>query len=402
MYKMADIKETIKSKSAELKDEVIRLRRQFHRNPELSYQEHHTALFISEWLEKNGFSFKNKVAGTGIIATINGEGESAARRVVAVRAEMDALPISERNNSEYASINPGKMHACGHDAHMAMLMGMALLLKSLRKDFSGSVQLIFQPGEEKNPGGARLMIGSGELDNPKPDLIIAQHILPELETGKVGYKPGIYMASSDEIYITVTGKGGHAALPGLTTDQIYIASKLIIRLKEYILNNQLINKIPTVLGIGRISGEGATNVIPEKVEIAGTFRTFNEAWRMEAQKIIRDIAAETAHEFHVIIDVKIDEGYPVLVNDEKLNARAIALSSELLGKEKIETFDIRMSSDDFSFYSALAPALYYRVGIRRKGTEMLKLHTADFDIDEEGLETGVANLTWLVYNFLNS
>jgi len=279
-------------------------------------------------------------------------------------------------------------------------MGTAKLLNNISDHFGGTILLIFQPGEEKSPGGARLVIESGELNNPKPDIIIAQHILPELETGKVGYKAGRYMASCDEIYITVTGKGGHAALPGLTTDQIYIASNLVIRLKNRMSEQQAVKKIPTVLGIGRISGEGATNIIPEKVYISGTFRTFDENWRSEGLGLVRQISAETEVEFGVKIDVNIAEGYPVLFNDETLTSKAIGFSAELLGKDKIETYDIRMSSDDFSFYSALAPSLYYRVGIMKKGTEMLKLHTADFDIDEDGMETGVANLSWLVYNFL--
>ncbi len=219
------------------------------------------------------------------------------------------------------------------------LMGMAKLLNSMRDKFEGTILLIFQPGEEKSPGGAHLMIESGVFNNPKPDLFIAQHILPELETGKVGYKPGIYMASCDEIYLTVRGRGGHAALPGLTTDQIYIASTLVVRLKDTIAARQRTNKIPTVLGIGRISGEGATNVIPEKVHIAGTFRTFDEKWRLEAQKIINEIAAETAREFNVNIDVNIEKGYPVLINDTKLTERAISLSSDLLGSEKIELYE---------------------------------------------------------------
>jgi amidohydrolase len=395
---MPGIKEAILFKSADLKEEVINLRRHFHRHPELSYEETETSSFISGWLSENRISFRNGIAGTGIIGTI--EGKAKGKKVIAVRAEMDALPVTERNKTDYSSLNPGKMHACGHDAHMAMLLGTTKLLNSIRDQFGGTILLIFQPGEEKSPGGARLMIESGAFKNPKPDIVIAQHILPELETGKVGYKSGRYMASCDEIYITITGKGGHAALPGLTTDQIYIASTLVIRLKNWISEQQAIKKIPTILGIGRISGEGATNVIPEKVYIAGTFRTFDEKWRAEGQAMVRHISAETGKEFGVEIDVNIAEGYPVLHNDEKLTSEAISYSVELLGKDKIETFDVRMSSDDFSFYSAIAPSLYYRIGIRKKDTEMHKLHTSDFDIDEDGLETGVANLSWLVYNFL--
>lgn len=396
---MPGIKDAILIKSADLKEEVINLRRHFHKYPELSYEETVTSSFIAGWLSDNGISFRKGIAGTGIIGTI--EGKADGKKVIAVRAEMDALPITERNKTNYSSLNPGKMHACGHDAHMAMLLGTTKLLNSIRDQFGGTILLIFQPGEEKSPGGARLVIESGELKNPKPDIVIAQHILPELETGKVGYKSGRYMASCDEIYITITGKGGHAALPGLTTDQIYIASNLVIRLKNRFSEQQAVRKIPTVLGIGRISGEGATNIIPEKVFISGTFRTFDEKWRDEGQALVRLISGETAKEFGVVIDVNIAEGYPVLHNDEKLTADAISYSEELLGKDKIEAYDIRMSSDDFSFYSALAPSLYYRIGIRKKDTEMLKLHTADFDIDEEGLETGVANLSWLVYNFLH-
>lgn len=395
---MTGIKDLILKRASEIYNETVTLRRHFHKFPELSYQETGTSSYIAEWLKENGFEFRSGIAGTGIIATINGKGKG--NKVIAVRAELDALPITERNSHEFISSNTGKMHACGHDAHMAMLMSSAKLLNELKESFGGKILLIFQPGEEKSPGGARLMIEAGAFKDPKPDLIVAQHILPELETGMVGYKPGRYMASCDEIYITVKGRGGHAALPGLTTDQIYIASHLVIRLKDRMLKQQNINKIPTVLGIGRIIGEGATNVIPEKVEIAGTFRTFDEKWRGEALELIKSVAAETASEFGVAIEVNIAEGYPVLVNDEKLTADAIALSNELLGEDKIETYDIRMSSDDFSFYSAIAPSLYYRVGIKKKDTEMKKLHTSDFDIDEAGMKTGVANLSWLIYNFL--
>jgi amidohydrolase len=394
------IKEIILEKSAELSEEVISLRRHFHKYPELSYQETGTSLFICDWLKKNNIEFRSGIAGTGIIASVSGK--NPMKKIVAVRAEMDALPIVELNNTEYSSLNHGKMHACGHDAHMSMAMGVIKLFNSNKDQFEGTVLVIFQPGEEKSPGGAKLMIESGELNKPLPDVILAQHILPELETGKVGFRAGRYMASCDEIYITLTGKGGHAALPGLTTDQIYIASTLVVRLKDRMTSQQKIKQIPTVLGIGKISGEGATNVIPEKVEIAGTFRTFNEEWRAEGLNLIRSISESTALEYGIKINVNIVEGYPVLVNDENLTLKATELSKKLLGEDKIEYYDIRMSSDDFSFYSAIAPSLYYRIGIKRKGDEMRKLHTSEFDIDENGLQTGVANMAWLVWNFLES
>lgn len=391
-------REIVLSEASEIKDEVIALRRHFHKYPELAYNEFETSAFIKDWLRRNNIEFRDGLAGTGIIGTIGGK--KGRGKIIAVRAEMDALPVRERAVTEFSSVNDGKMHACGHDAHMAMLMGVALLLKKHIHEFEGTILLVFQPGEEKNPGGARLMIESGAFENPSPDIFIAQHVLPELETGKVGYKPGRYMASCDEIYLTVEGKGGHAALPALTTDQVFIASSLVVRLKNAMAERQSARKIPTVLGIGKIIGDGATNVIPEKVEIAGTFRTFDERWRAEALDLIRLVADVTAREFGVKIHVNISEGYPVLMNDEKLTRRAIELSSELLGSNKIETYDIRMSSDDFSFYSAVAPSLYYRVGIKPEGAEMKKLHTPDFDIDEKGLETGVANMAWLLFNML--
>jgi amidohydrolase len=397
---MTNIKELILSKADNLSNEIIDLRRHFHMYPELSYEESGTASFICEYLEKYNIPFKKGIAGTGIVGTIIGK--KAGTRVVGLRADMDALPVVESNNSVYTSLNRGKMHACGHDAHMAMLLGSARLLDNLKDHFGGTILLIFQPGEEKAPGGASLMIASGVFDNPRPDVVLGQHVLPELESGKVGYKAGRYMASCDEIYITVKGTGGHAALPKLTTDQIYIASNLIIRLKESIIKEQAINNIPTVLGIGKISGEGATNVIPEKVEIAGTFRTFDETWRSDAKKIITDISEATAREFKVKIEVKIVKGYPVLINDEELTESAIRLSSDLLGKDNVELFDIRMGSEDFSFFAEVFPAVYFRVGIRKKGEKPGMLHSPGFDIDEEGMKTGAANMSWLAINFLSS
>jgi amidohydrolase len=395
---MNKIKDVILTRAREIKPEIIRLRRHFHINPELSFEEYETSAYISSFLEENGIRYRKNIAGTGIIGEI--KGSLPGGKVIAIRAEMDALPVTERNDTPYKSQKPGRMHACGHDAHLAMLMATAKLMNGLKDQIAGTILLIFQPGEELAPGGARLMIESGAFNHPHPEIVLAQHVLPELETGKVGYRAGKYMASSDEIYITVSGKGGHAALPGASTDQIYIASKLIVSLKETVAAKQKENNIPTVLGIGRIRGDGATNVIPEKVEIAGTFRTFDEKWRADAKEVIKMISSGIAEEYGVTIDVRVVEGYPVLINDEKLTAMAIGLSTELLGKDKVETFGLRMSSEDFAFFTESFPSLYLRAGIRASGSVIRNLHSPDFDIDEEGLITGVANMCWLAVNFL--
>ena len=399
---MSEIKDLIIRKSEEIHRQVTDFRRDLHMYPELSYREFRTAEYIQNWLDKNNIQYTDGIAGTGILGRISGNGKG--NRIVAVRAEMDALPVNERNDNDYISRNPGVMHACGHDAHMAILMGSALVIKSLSEEFGGTLLLVFQPGEEKSPGGARLFIESGIFNNYKPDIILGTHNLPEIAAGKTGYKAGRYMASCDEIYINVLGKGGHAALPGLTTDQILIASEIVVKIKEKTTRIAAERNIPTVLGIGRISGEGATNVIPEKVEIAGTFRTFDERWRAECIEMIRQTAVQIAGNYGAVADVKIAEGYPVLVNDEDLTEKAIRLSEELLGRENVISCDVRMTSDDFSFYGSVAPSLYFRTGMgaRKPDMELRKLHTPDFDIDEEGLRTGVANMSWLIYNFLTT
>lgn len=395
---MSNLKNTILEGAEALWPEMVSLRRHFHANPELSYKEYETASFICSYLERQGIPFINGIAGTGIIATI--EGKLSGKRVVALRAELDALPVNEENDVEYRSRNNGVMHACGHDAHMAMLLGSAVMLNRLRDNFGGKVLLVFQPGEEKSPGGASLMIESGAFDEIPPDMVIAQHILPELETGCVGYRAGRYMASADEIYITVRGKGGHAALSREVTDQIYIASELVLTLKDTIAAEQSGRNIPTVFGLGRITGEGATNVIPATVEIAGTFRTFDETWRSDAISTIRKIAGAIAAKYKVEIDVTTGSGYPVLVNDESLAERAVVLSRQLIGDANVKMMDTRMSSDDFAFFTEKYPSLYYRVGVMNPGESPRPLHTSRFDINEEAIRTGAANMTWLTINLM--
>lgn len=379
--------------------EIVRIRRHIHQHPELSYEEHSTAAMISEELTAMGIEHIRQVAGTGIIGIIRGEA-SGRGLTAGLRADMDALPVMENEGPEYISLNKGVMHACGHDAHVAMLLGAAKIIQGRRTEFAGTVLLVFQPGEEKAPGGAKLITQSGILDRFKPDIFIAQHVAPELESGVLGFCPGPAMASCDEIYITVTGKGGHAARPSEYTDQIRIASELVIALKDAITTASAV-KAPSVLGIGRIAGLGATNVIPEKVEIAGTFRTFSEEWRREAKKMILDTAAGLASEKGVSIDVNIIEGYPVLVNNEPLTARAASLSETLLGSEKITGIPARMGSEDFSFFAERYPSLLYRMGVTRKGDTVRQLHTPAFDLDESAMTTGTATLAWLALNLIS-
>lgn len=388
----------IKSLAGASLEKAIEERRHLHKNPELSFREEKTSGYIRELLKSEGIPFIYPVAGTGILGIINGEAGDGP--TVALRAELDALPIREANIVPYRSSRDGVMHACGHDAHMAMLMGATRIVNSLKKKMKGRVLIIFQPGEEVAPGGASKMIAEGIFRTHKPDIIIAHHVLPELTTGKVGYRPGKYMASSDEIYISVEGKGGHAALPGESTDQVYIASKLVCTLKEEI-NEKAKTKSPTVLGIGRFLGEGATNIIPAKVIIAGTFRTFDEEWRGEVHEIIRSRCSEFSDQYKVKVEAEIVHGFPVLENHEKLTSEAIRLSGELLGKDSVVELPLRMSSEDFALYSKVAPSLFYRVGINKPGTNKRSLHSPEFDLDEEAMVTGIANMSWLAFNFLD-
>lgn len=392
------LKERILRESASLLPDLIEARRYLHQHPELAYAEYETARYISRQLDIMGVEHRSGIAGTGIVGFIRGEGLEKGP-TIGLRADMDALPITEAPGRSYRSLNEGAMHACGHDAHVAMLLGAARVLNGMRNEFSGTIMLIFQPGEEKAPGGARLMIESGIFDSFRPDIVIAQHVIPDLPSGTVGFHAGPYLASCDEIYITVIGRGGHAARTSEYTDQIYITSELVMALKDTI-DNEGRNKAPYVMGIGRITGLGATNVIPDTVDLAGTFRTFDEEWRRCAKEIIRRTADGIAAKRCVSITVKIVEGYPVLVNDEKLTQAAEGLALSLLGEEKVTTVPSRMSSEDFSFFAEKFPSFMYRLGITREGEGIRQAHTPDFDIDEKAMSTGTAVMSWLALNLI--
>jgi amidohydrolase len=392
------LKEKIRKLASEYFAEVQEIRRHLHQHPELSMQEQQTAKFIMAKLDAFGISYQSGIAKNGIAALIHGM--QGGEKVIALRADMDALPIEEANNIPYKSVNPGVMHACGHDAHMASLLGAAKILQNTREHWGGTVKLIFQPSEESYPGGASLMIGEGVLENPSPSAIFAQHVAPQIEAGKVGIRSGMYMASTDEIYLTVKGKGGHAATPHLTIDPVLIASHIVVALQQIVSRNNT-PWIPTVLSFGRIIGDGRMNVIPDEVKLDGTIRTFNEKWRSEAHEKIRQIAQGVAVSMGGNCEVEIKEGYPFLKNDEQLSNQFRDYASDYLGKENIVDLDLAMTAEDFAFYSHHIPACFYRLGTGNKAKGITSnVHTSTFDIDEEALKTGMGFMAWLAVNQL--
>ncbi|HRY32512.1 MAG TPA: M20 family metallopeptidase [Bacteroidales bacterium] len=376
-------------------EEIIRIRRHLHRYPELSMQEHNTASFITDLLSDWGIPFRSGIAGTGIVALI--QGEKGQGKTIALRADMDALPIQEENEAEYRSLNPGVMHACGHDAHMASLLGCMKILNQIKHSFCGEVRCIFQPSEEKFPGGASLMIQEGVLENPPPSAIFGQHTLPSLEAGKIGMKAGKYMASTDEIYLTVRGVGGHAATPELLVDPVLIAAHILVALQQ-IVSRHARSDIPSVLSFGHLEAAGRTNIIPSEVKISGTFRTFDEQWREKAHTRITRMAESIAGGMGGSCEVHIEKGYPFLVNDEELTGRAIRFAREYLGEDKVVLLDMRMTAEDFAYYAQLVPACFYRLGTADVSRGITSnLHTPSFDIDEKALETGMGLMAWLAY-----
>jgi amidohydrolase len=381
----------IKQYAEQFFDEIVAFRRYMHKHPELSFKEYNTADFIEKKLKEHGFSPK-RLATTGLVVLI--EGNNPKKKTIALRADIDALPINEQNNCEYTSRNQGVMHACGHDVHAASLFGAMLILQKLRHNFEGTVKCIFQPGEEKLPGGASIMIQEGVLKNPEVSAIVGQHVFPELETGKVGFKPGMYMASCDEIYITVKGKGGHGAMPHQNIDPITISAQIITALQQ-IVSRKANPTIPCVLSIGKIIGNGATNVIPDDVYMEGTFRTMNEEWRNEAHQLIKKTCSEIAQSFGASCEINIIKGYPYLENNEELTLSLKKAAIEFLGKENVIDLPIRMTGEDFAYYSQLIPACFYRLGVRNEEKGIVHpVHNPKFNIDEQALKTGASLMAW--------
>lgn len=379
--------------------DIVGIRNHLHRFPELSFEEFSTSAYIQEQLKILNIPFRAGIVKTGIIGRI--EGKYPEKQTVALRAEMDALPVTERNDTPFRSENPGKMHACGHDLHMAALLGAARILMQLREEFEGTVLLVFQPGEEKLPGGASLMLREGAFEGMVPKLIIGQHGLPGLPTGTVGYRQGMYMASSDEVYLTVKGKGGHAAVPHQLVDPVLIAAHIIVALQQIVSRNANA-AVPSVLSFGNIEAAGATNVIPSTVKLEGTFRTMNEAWRKEAHERIGKIAKSIAEGMGGSCEVDILSGYPVLVNHTEYTARAAAFSRQLLGEKQVAELELRMTSEDFAYFSQHFPAVFYRFGTTDpEGRFVTPLHSSVFMADERALLTAMSNFAWLAMAFLN-
>jgi amidohydrolase len=377
---------TIRQLAADYAAEFIGVRRHLHAFPELSYQEFETSAFVQQALTKMGIAF-TVMAGTGVVGLI--EGKDANSRIVALRADMDALPILEANEVDYVSTKPGIMHACGHDVHTSCLLGAAKILQQLKGEWSGTVKLIFQPGEEKNPGGASLLIKAGVLDNPKPAAIFGLHVHPQMTVGKLSFRAGKVMASADELYITVRSKGGHAAAPQYTADTILVASHIIIALQQVISRN-LDPQMPSVLSITSFQGGSTTNVIPSEVKLMGTFRAMDEAWRFKAHELIRKISEGVAHSMGAEIDCHIDIGYPSVYNNEDLHQIAKAIAINYMGDALVEETEMRMGAEDFGYYTQLIPGCFYRLGTMNTARGIVSgVHTPTFNIDEAAIETGM-------------
>jgi amidohydrolase len=386
------LKEKIRQLAKKYAPETIEIRRHLHANPELSYKEFQTSAFVQGKLKEMGIPFEIK-ATTGVVGIV--KGKNPDKRVIALRADMDALPIREENTVPYKSKNEGIMHACGHDAHTSILLGAAKILNELKSEWEGTIKLIFQPGEEKNPGGASLLIKEGVLHHPTPQAIFGLHVHPGLEIGKFSFRGGPSMASADEIYITVKGKGGHASTPQLSVDTILVASHIVVALQEIISRNKS-PFTPSVLTISSFQGGFTTNVIPSEVKLMGTFRAIDETWRFQAHKLIHQTCKGIAQSMGAEIDVLVDVGYPVVNNDEKLYPVARLRAEEYAGSENVQETEVRMGSEDFGYYTQEIPGCFYRLGVMNVAKGITSgVHTPTFNIDESAIEKGMGMMAWL-------
>lgn len=382
---------------------IIAIRRHLHQHPELSFQEFKTSEFVCSILDKYQINYTKGYVKTGIIALIKGKNPN--KKTILLRADLDALPIEEKNPVEYRSQNHGIMHACGHDVHTASVLGTAIILNQLKEEFEGTVKIMFQPGEELLPGGASLMIKEGALKDPMVNEAIAQHVFPSMEVGKVGFRSGMYMASTDELHVTIKGKGGHAAMVGEYNNPLLVAASIIKELEQgfpfYIdeegVARNIHNQIPTVIAFGKMEAKGATNVIPEECYFAGTLRTMDEAWRESIKTKIAAIINQECEKYSVSADINIIDGYPFLTNDSELTAKCKQAAIDYLGEDNVEDLPLRMTAEDFAYVSQQVPSCFYRLGTGNKAKGITSgVHTATFDIDEKALEISAGLMAWMV------
>ena len=384
--------EKIKLLAKDYTADAVAIRHHLHAHPELSYQEFETSAYIQRQLTEYGIPF-TVMASTGVVGII--EGQNPQSRIIALRADIDALPITEENQVPYKSRNEGVMHACGHDVHTTCLLGAARILHALRNEWDGTVKLIFQPGEERNPGGASIMIREGVLENPAPEAIFGLHVHPQMEVGKLSFRSGKVMASADEIYMTIKGKGGHAAAPHWTTDTVLVASHIIVALQQIVSRNSSPFS-PSVLSICSIQGGHTTNVIPSEVKLMGTFRSMDESWRFRAHELIEKQARAIAEGMGAEIDFRIDVGYPNVYNHEGLNDIARDLAETFMGKEKVSETELRMGAEDFGYYSQKIPGCFYRLGTGNIEKGIISgVHTPTFNVDESAIPIGMGIMAWL-------
>ena len=395
------LKQEILKMGEALHKETIENRHHLHQFPELSFKEFATATFVENTLNEIGFTNIKRIADTGVVALLNPS--KVDEKVIGLRADLDALPIQETNTVDYKSKHDGVMHACGHDVHTSILLTVAKILFQFKDKITGNVKFIFQPGEELLPGGASVLIKESVLTNPNVDFLIAQHVTPQIETGKIGFKKGLFMASTDEIYLTVKGKGGHAAMPDTYINPLLISSAIISKLHQFFMLDKSENtkQIPTVLAFGKIEGMGATNVIPDVVNLAGTFRTLDETWRKKSHEFIIELAQRTALEFGGQCQVEIRGGYPCLVNDEQITTKCINTAENILGKQNIIDLDYRMTAEDFAYFSQVKPVCFYRLGTGNSSKNTThNVHTSNFNIDEDVLRFAPAIMACMAIDIL--
>jgi len=384
-----ELKEFLSTKVSAIYEKIKGYREHLHQNPELSYKEFNTMEYVAAKLKEIGIPYEKGVAGTGIIGIIRSSKHSENQACIGLRADLDALPIQEQNTASYKSKVDGVMHACGHDVHTSILLGAAEILFELREDLEHPVKLIFQPGEEKNPGGASLLIDAGVLENPKVKEMYALHVFPELEVGKLAIRPGLNMASCDELHLEIIGVGGHGAMPEKCINPILIGSEFIIEAQN-IIHKSCPKEVPCVISFGHFDALGATNVIPERAEIKGTFRTMNEEWRQKAAILLMDLANNLENKYRGNVNLEISKGYPFLKNDEELTEKLKTKFESFFGPENIEGLALRMTSEDFSFYSQTIPVCFFRLGVGNKEKGIIySVHHPKFDVDSACLKTGM-------------